>query len=98
MSDSGNTLDPHIARMRAAESDAQRAGVLLEAPVFTLIRWRPVFVQLCRRAAFDEGVVYLDTLAETLAKERHRGNLTGTMAMAGATSTLLHVLDLGAAS
>lgn len=89
MSDS---LDPHVRAMRAAETDAQRAEILLTAPVFTLMRWRPVFDDYCRRAAFDEGRTYLEALRETLSKERHRGNLAGTMPMAGATTTLLGVI------
>jgi hypothetical protein len=97
MTHSSEALDPHVRLMRDAESDAARAGVLLGAPVFTLMRWRSVFSQHCRRAAFDEGVTYLDTLAETLGKERHRGNLAGTMPMAGATAALLGILDRGGA-
>lgn len=87
------TLDPHVKAMRDAEDDAARANVLLSAPVFTLMRWRATFVTYCRRAAFREGEHYLDMLAETLAKPRHRGNLGGTMPMAGATATLLSFVD-----
>lgn len=88
-----NTLDHYVRLMRNAEDDAARATVLLTAPVFTLMRWRDVFVSCCRRAAFGEGETYLDALAETLSKERHRGNLAGTMPMAGATATLLGILE-----
>ncbi|MBZ9719118.1 hypothetical protein LB519_14815 [Mesorhizobium sp. AD1-1] len=91
-----NTMDPFIARMRNAESDAVRAAVLLEAPVLTLLRWRSAFADHCRRAAFHEGVLYLDILAETLGKTRHRGNLAGTMPMSGVTATLLNIVDGGA--
>lgn len=90
-----NTLDHYVRMMREAEDDAARAKVLLTAPVFTLMRWRDVFVTCCRRAAFGEGETYLDALAETMAKERHRGNLGGTMPMAGATSVLLGIVDRG---
>jgi len=68
-----NTLDPCIRRMRDAGSDAERALVLLEAPVFTLVRWRGEFARLCRRAAFDEGPDYIDALAETLRQDRRLG-------------------------
>lgn len=88
-----NTLDHYVALMRNAEDDAARAKVLLTAPVFTLMRWRDVFVSCCRRVQFGEGETYLDALADTLSKERHRGNLSGTMPMAGATATLLGVLE-----
>ncbi|MCV3209622.1 hypothetical protein OHD62_17410 [Mesorhizobium sp. YC-39] len=98
MTHSNDALDPFVRRMRDAESDAARAAVLLEAPVFTLMRWRQVFDLHCRRAAFGEGADYLAALAETLSKPRHRGNLTGTMPMAGAHSTLLNVLDGGGGS
>lgn len=93
MTHSSDALDPHVRLIRDAEDDAARAAVLLTAPVFTLMRWRTVFTQYCRRAAFEEGVDYLETLAETLGKERHRGNLAGTMAMAGATATLIGVIE-----
>ncbi|RWO90904.1 hypothetical protein [Mesorhizobium sp.] len=93
MTHSNDALDPYVRRMRDAESDAARAAVLLQAPVFTLMRWRLVFESHCRRAAFSEGEDYLAVLAETLGKPRHRGNLAGTMPMAGATATLLGVLE-----
>lgn len=93
MTHSTESLDPHVRRMRDAEDDSARAQVLLTAPVLTLMRWRTTFVSYCRRAAFREGEHYLDTLAETLSKERHRGNLAGTMPMAGATATLLSFVD-----
>lgn len=86
-------LDPWIQQMRRAETDAGRASVLLTAPVFTLMRWKAIFRDCCRRAAFDEGVTYLDVLAETLSTQRHRGNLGGTMPMAGATTRLLGVVE-----
>ncbi|TPN43222.1 hypothetical protein [Mesorhizobium sp. B1-1-7] len=89
----GNSLDRYVKAMRDADDDAARANVLLTAPVFTLMRWRDVFVTCCRRAAFGEGEAYLDVLADTMAKERHRGNLAGTMPMAGATATLLSIID-----
>ena len=87
------SLDPWVKAMRDAETDAARAGVLLEAPVNTLMRWREAFDRYCRRAAFDEGVTYLAELRETLAKARHRGNLAGTAPMAAATTALLGVID-----
>ncbi|OBQ68392.1 hypothetical protein EFV37_25160 [Mesorhizobium loti] len=94
---SGNTLDPFIALIRNAEGDNERATVLLEAPVLTLLRWRSTFADYCRRAAFHEGIVYLDLLADTMGKPRHRGNLAGTMPMSGITATLLNIADGGAA-
>jgi hypothetical protein len=93
MTHSTESLDPYVKAMRDAEDDSARATVLLGAPVFTLMRWRTTFVTYCRRAAFREGEHYLDMLAETLAKPRHRGNLGGTMPMSGATSTLLGVIE-----
>jgi hypothetical protein len=93
MTHSTESLDPHVRAMRDAEDDAARASVLLSAPVFTLMRWRTTFVTYCRRAAFGEGEHYLDMLAETMSKPRHRGNLGGTMPMSGATATLLGVLE-----
>lgn len=86
------SLDPWISKMRDAETDAARAHVLLEAPVFTLMRWKDVFRAHCQRAAFHEGADYLDVLAETLSKPRHRGNLAGTVPMAASTTTLLGVI------
>ncbi|TIM24729.1 MAG: hypothetical protein E5Y74_00600 [Mesorhizobium sp.] len=93
MTHSSEALDPYIRQIRDADGDAERAAVLLTAPVFTLMRWRDVFTQHCRRAVFDEGVIYLDTLAHTLGQVRHRGNLAGTMGMASATTTLLGIID-----
>ncbi|CDX49192.1 conserved hypothetical protein [Mesorhizobium plurifarium] len=93
MTHSTESLDPHVKAMRDAEDDSARANVLLTAPVFTLMRWRTTFATYCRRAAFREGEVYLDVLAETLSKPRHRGNLAGTMPMSGATATLLGVIE-----
>jgi len=73
-----NVLDPYVARMRNAESDAERATILLEAPVFTLVRLRDEFCALCHRAAFDEGPAYIDALREMLAAPRHIGVFTGS--------------------
>ena len=88
-------LHPDIARMRGADSDADRAAVLLEAPVRVLMLWRQAFADTCRRAAFHEGVAYLDALADALTAPRHRGAV-GTMALAGATTTLLGVIERSA--
>ncbi|MBZ9985688.1 hypothetical protein LB572_01110 [Mesorhizobium sp. BH1-1-5] len=96
MTHSTESLDPHVRAMRDAEDDAERANVLLTAPVFTLMRWRATFVTYCRRAAFRDGEHYLNMLADTLSKERHRGNLGGTMPMSGATATLLGILEKAA--
>lgn len=85
-------LHPDIARLRAAESDADRAAVLLEAPVRVLMLWRQAFANTCRRAAFFEGVAYLDAMADALAAPRQRG-LVGTMALAGATTTLIGIIE-----
>jgi hypothetical protein len=87
------SLDEHVKRMRDAETDAERAEVLLSAPVLTLLRWRDRFEHFCRRAAFDEGVTYLHVLRETMSKPRFRGNLGGAMPMAGATTTLIGVIE-----
>lgn len=88
-----DALDEWVAKMRRAETDAERADVLLTAPVFVLMRWKHIFLECCRRAAFDDGMTYLHVLAETLSKPRHRGNLAGTMPMAGATTRLLGVVE-----
>ncbi|MEP9389633.1 hypothetical protein [Mesorhizobium sp. KR9-304] len=72
-----NALDPFIHRMRNAESDKERASILLEAPVFTLARLRGEFSALCRRAAFDEGPAYIDALIDALSRPRHIGDLGG---------------------
>lgn len=71
------TLDPDIAAMRAAECDAERAAILLTAPVSTLMRWRAAFRDLCRRAQFEEGEAYLDALALALTARRRRGEIIG---------------------
>lgn len=78
MTDSATgTLDPDVRAMREAEDDRARAAVLLTAPVFTLMRWRPVFRHFCRRAQFAEGEAYLDALADALSRRRHNGVLSG---------------------
>lgn len=87
-------LDPFVKRMRDAETDAERAVVLLEAPVLTLLRWAGVFDHHCRRAAFDEGSDYLAALRETLGRQRHRGEFSGVV-LTAATTTLLGVLERG---
>ena len=88
-----NGLNPDVKRMRDAETDAERADVLLSAPVFTLTRWKHLFEEHCRRARFDEGVTYLDVLCETLNTPRHRGNLAGTVPMSRATTVLIGVIE-----
>jgi len=88
-----DAIDEWVSRMRRAETDADRADVLLSAPVFVLMRWKHLFRECCRRAAFDDGEAYLDALSETLSKPRHRGNLAGTMPMAGATTRLFGVIE-----
>lgn len=90
------TLDPFVRQMRDAESDAARALVLLSAPLFTLMRWKDVFREHCRRAAFDEGGDYLDALTEALARPRHLGKFTTTAPDALAIK-LLWIADGGAA-
>lgn len=91
-----NALDPFVRQMRDAESDAARALVLLSAPLFTLMRWKDVFREHCRRAAFDEGGDYLDALTEALARPRHLGKFT-TAAPDALAIKLLWIADGGAA-
>lgn len=87
-------LEPYVKRMRDAGSDAERAAVLLEAPVLTLLRWRGVFDDCCRRAAFDEGRRYLDALVADLGHERHRGVSPG-VGLSAATSVLVEITERG---
>jgi hypothetical protein len=93
MTHATDSLDPFVKKMREAETDAGRALVLLEAPVFTLMRWRDVFETVCRRAQFEEGRIYLDELRAAMAGPRHRGIIGGSMPLAGATTTLLGVVE-----
>jgi len=90
-----DALDPWVRQMREAESDVARADVLLTAPVSTLMRLQHIFLVHCRRCRFDEGEEYLEALAETQRKPRHRGNLAGTTRMASATTRLFGVIDRG---
>ena len=91
-----NQMDPHVKAMLEAATDVQRSEILLSAPVFTLMRWREVFHKACRRAAFDEGVVYLDAWHEALAATRDRGGFRGT-ALGSAQMPLLYQIDNGRA-
>lgn len=89
-----NELDPYVSRMRDAEGDAARASILLAAPVFTLMRLRREFTALCRSAAFDDGVDYIDALAQTLSEPRHIGVLANARHQA-MRIRLLHVAEGG---
>lgn len=86
-----NRMDPHVRAMLDAGSDAERAGVLLCAPVFTLMRWREAFRQACRRAAFDVGVAYLDAWHDSLSNTRQLGAFRGDL-LGAAKMPLLYLV------
>jgi len=54
-----DSLLPIIRRMHDAETDRERAAVLLEVPDRILAKYRPVFEQACVRARFDLGLEYI---------------------------------------
>lgn len=91
-----NQMDPHVRAMLEAATDVQRSQILLSAPVFSLMRWREAFRQACRRAAFDEGVAYLDAWHDALSATRDRGGFRG-VALEAAKMPLLYQIDNGRA-
>ncbi len=89
-----NPIDPDILAFRLADSDAERAGVMLEAPVGTLLRWREAFERMCDTVGFTAGTDYLKALSSATRARRNRGGF-GTMALDGAQSRLLELVDRG---
>lgn len=59
MSDETSRLLPVIRQMHDADSDRDRARILLQAPDAVLMKYRTVFEDACRRVGFDVGVEYI---------------------------------------
>ncbi len=85
-------LDPDIAAFRAADSDEARAGVLLAAPVNTLLRWRQTFERMCDVVGFGEGRRYLAALSAAMNARRERG-LIATQPLESAKVDLYGVIE-----
>jgi hypothetical protein len=56
----GDTMLPIIRQMHDAESDQERARILLAVPDAVLRRYREVFEAACLRAGFDLGVSFIE--------------------------------------
>ncbi|MER2535502.1 MAG: hypothetical protein ABTQ31_10115 [Rhizobiaceae bacterium] len=88
-----NALDPDIAALRDADGDAFRARILLAVPVVTLLRLGSEFRAICRHAAFDEGIAYLDALANAMRARRHLG-IIDSVALGATRVRLLYIADV----
>lgn len=85
-------LDPDIKAFREAESDAARAAVLVSAPIRTLMLWRETFVRMAAAVEFGPGLAYLEALADTQRRRRHRG-CTDTVELSAANTDLLGLIE-----
>lgn len=65
-----------IERFNQADGHDERAGLLLEMPVFTLMKYRDIFERNCRVTGFSPGLVYIEALRTCLAGRRHRGTFS----------------------
>jgi hypothetical protein len=87
-----NERNKFVSAMINADDDAARAGVLLEAPVFVLMRWRDAFARCCHHAAFDAGVAYLDAWHDSLSNTRQLGGFRGDL-IGSAQMPLLYLVE-----
>lgn len=51
---------PVIRQMHDAESDRERARILLTVPDAVLMKYREVFEGACRRVQFEAGLQFID--------------------------------------
>ena len=51
---------PIISQMHEAESDRERASILLRVPDLVLMKYREVFEAACRRAGFQTGLEFIN--------------------------------------
>ncbi|QPC87399.1 hypothetical protein GA830_12100 [Mesorhizobium sp. NBSH29] len=55
-----DTRLPIIRQMMDADSDRDRAQVLLQVPDAVLMKYRTVFEEACQRSGFAQGQFYID--------------------------------------
>ncbi|WP_273794337.1 hypothetical protein [Brucella intermedia] len=91
-----DSMLPILRAMHDANSDAERAEVLLRCPVNIMMKYRHVLESACERTAFDAGTEYLLCFFAALHEVRHRGEIKGA-ALRHAQGRLLLICD-GAAS
>lgn len=71
-----------LPALRAAQSNKERAQLLLTEPLFDLIQdWAGWLIE-CRRAEFKEGIEYLEAVLADITRKRHRGSVTINMSSA----------------
>lgn len=63
-----------LPALRAAQSNKERAQLLLTEPLFDLIQdWAGWLIE-CRRAEFKEGIEYLEAVLADITRKRHGGS------------------------
>jgi len=83
-----------LPALRAAQSDHERAQLLLSEPLFDLFHdWSGWWIE-CRRAGFGDGVAYLDAFISAVAKRRYRGEFADNE-LTEAKMPLLQLVDGG---
>lgn len=55
-----NAQLPVIREIHEAESDRERASILLRVPDTVLMKYREVFEAACRRVGFDTGLEFIN--------------------------------------
>ncbi|HTV69786.1 MAG TPA: hypothetical protein VMF90_14725 [Rhizobiaceae bacterium] len=84
-------MDPDVKAFRDADGDAVRAELLLTMPVNTLLRYRALFVAMCRRAHFSEGETYVEKMATSMRVRRHLGAV-GVWGLDGSKAALMNLV------
>lgn len=54
-----DSMLPILRQMHDAETDQERARLLLQCPDAILMKYRDAFIAACRRAQFDAGVGFI---------------------------------------
>ena len=81
-----------LPALRAAQSNKERALLLLEEPLFDLIQDFMGWLIEIRRAEFTEGEAYLEAMLADITRKRHRGGSIG-IKMRSAAIPLFAVIE-----
>lgn len=89
-----NEMDPWVRLFLDADTHAERAEVLVTAPVTVLMRYREAFSRMCERTGFVPGAEYIEAIRTMLGRKRHRG-FVPCMEFEGANTVLLGFVEQG---
>lgn len=87
-------MDPWVRLFLDADTHAERAEVLVSAPLSVLMRYREALSRICERTGFSPGADYLVAIRTMLLRRRHRG-FVPCMEFEGANTVLLGFIEQG---